>query len=148
MIITYAEDLPFVWMKTLVFPERLSVHKTRTAVTALERPLLHIERNLFVTNIKPGLLFTSLVRCEPNFGKSFIFHFRGIRINKYTGVHDKLGILKGVWHEIFDFRFFSWIYVPRTPKYSIGGVSNFFENSRRYSRVNVTFTYEYLCDFA
>jgi hypothetical protein len=28
--------------------------------------------------------------------------------------------LKGVWHEIFDFKFFSWISVPQAPKYSIG----------------------------
>ncbi len=27
--------------------------------------------------------------------------------------------LKGVWHEIFDLRFFSWISVPQAPKYSI-----------------------------
>ncbi len=27
--------------------------------------------------------------------------------------------LKGVWHEIFDFRFFSWISVPQAPKYSM-----------------------------
>ncbi len=41
--------------------------------------------------------------------------------------------LKGVWHEILDFRFFSWISVPQAPKYSIGAVLNFFENSQRYS---------------
>ncbi len=45
--------------------------------------------------------------------------------------------LKGVWHEIFDFRFFSWISVPQASKYSIGAILNFFENSRRYSRINV-----------
>ncbi len=45
--------------------------------------------------------------------------------------------LKGVWHEIFDFRFFLWISVPQAPKYSIGAVLNFFENSRRYSRMNI-----------
>ncbi len=42
--------------------------------------------------------------------------------------------LKGVWHEIFDFRFFSWINVPQAPKYSIEADLSFFENSRRYSR--------------
>ncbi len=46
--------------------------------------------------------------------------------------------LKGVWHEIFDFKFFSWISVPPAPKYSIGAFLNFFENSWRYSRINVT----------
>ena len=44
--------------------------------------------------------------------------------------------IKGVWHEIFDFRFFSWIRVPWAHEYSLGAVSNFFENSRRYSRMN------------
>ncbi len=44
---------------------------------------------------------------------------------------------KRVWHEIFDLRFFSWISVPQAPKYSIGAVLNFFENSRRYSQINV-----------
>ncbi len=33
--------------------------------------------------------------------------------------------LKGVWHEIFDLRFFSWISVPQAHKYSIGAVLNF-----------------------
>ncbi len=28
--------------------------------------------------------------------------------------------LKGVWHEIFDFKIFSWISIPQAPKYSIG----------------------------
>jgi hypothetical protein len=32
---------------------------------------------------------------------------------------------------------FSWISVPRAPKYSNGTVLNFFENSRRYTRMNV-----------
>ncbi len=45
--------------------------------------------------------------------------------------------LKGVRHEIFDFKFFSWIRVPQAPKYSIGAFLNFFENSQRYSRINV-----------
>ncbi len=43
--------------------------------------------------------------------------------------------LKGVWHEIFDFKFFSWISVPQAPKYSIGAFLNFFENSWRYSKL-------------
>ncbi len=52
------------------------------------------------------------------------------------GVHAHPLLLKGVWHEIFDLSFFSWISVPQAPKYSIGAVLNFFENSRRYSRTN------------
>ena len=45
--------------------------------------------------------------------------------------------LKGQCHEIFCFWFFSWISFPPAPEYSIRTVSNFFENSRRYSQVKV-----------
>ncbi len=45
--------------------------------------------------------------------------------------------LKGVWHEIFDFRFFSWISVPQASKYSIGAILNFFEYLRKYLWINV-----------
>ncbi len=46
-------------------------------------------------------------------------------------------VLKGVWHEIFDLSFFSWISVPLAHKYSNGTVLNFFENTRRYTQINV-----------
>jgi hypothetical protein len=45
--------------------------------------------------------------------------------------------LKGQCHEIFDFWFFSWISFPQAPEYTIRAVSNFFENSRRYSQLKV-----------
>ncbi len=45
--------------------------------------------------------------------------------------------LKGQCHEIFDFWFFSWISFPQAPEYTIRDVSNFFENSRRYSQLKV-----------
>ncbi len=48
--------------------------------------------------------------------------------------------LKGHCHEIFCFWFFSWISFPPAPEYSIKTVSNFFENSRRYSRLKVSTT--------
>ncbi len=38
--------------------------------------------------------------------------------------------LKGVWHEIFDLSFFSWISVPQAPKYSIGAGCEFFSKIR------------------
>ncbi len=38
---------------------------------------------------------------------------------------------------IFCFWFFSWISFPPAPEYPIRTVSNFFENSRRYSQVKV-----------
>ncbi len=53
-------------------------------------------------------------------------------INKYNAVW-----LKGQCHEIFDFWFFSWISFPQAPEYTTGVVSNFFENSRRYSQLKV-----------
>ncbi len=45
--------------------------------------------------------------------------------------------LKGQCHEIFCFWFFLWISFPPAPEYPIRTVSNFFENSRRYSQVKV-----------
>ncbi len=45
--------------------------------------------------------------------------------------------LKGRCHEIFCFRFFSWITFPQAPDNNIRIISNFFENSRRYSQVKV-----------
>jgi hypothetical protein len=45
--------------------------------------------------------------------------------------------LKGQCHEIFDFWFISWISFPQAPEYNIRVVSNFFENSRRYSQLKV-----------
>ncbi len=44
---------------------------------------------------------------------------------------------KGQCHEIFCFRFFSWITFPQAPDNNIRIISNFFENSRRYSQVKV-----------
>jgi hypothetical protein len=35
--------------------------------------------------------------------------------------------LKGQCHEIFDFRFSTWISFPQAPDYTIRAVSNFFE---------------------
>ncbi len=46
-------------------------------------------------------------------------------------------MLKGQCNEIFDFWFFSWISFPEAFEYTITVISNFFENSRRYSRLKV-----------
>ena len=43
--------------------------------------------------------------------------------------------LKGQCHEIFCVWFFSWISFPPAPEYPNRTVSNFFENSRRYSQL-------------
>ncbi len=45
--------------------------------------------------------------------------------------------LKGQCHKIFCFWFFSGISFPPAPEYSIKTISNFFENSRRYSQLKV-----------
>ncbi len=45
--------------------------------------------------------------------------------------------LKGQCHEIFDFWFFSWTSFPQALEYTIRAVSNFSENSRRYSQLKV-----------
>ncbi len=45
--------------------------------------------------------------------------------------------LKGQCHKIFCFRFFSWITFPQAPGNNFRVISNFFENSLRYSQVKV-----------
>ncbi len=45
--------------------------------------------------------------------------------------------LKGQCHEIFCFRFFSWIIFPQVPEKNIRVISIFFLNSRRYLQVKV-----------
>jgi hypothetical protein len=45
--------------------------------------------------------------------------------------------LKGVWHEIFDFSFIHESVSPLATEYPIGAISNFYENSRRYSQLCV-----------
>ncbi len=81
---------------------------------------------------------------------SSILHF--LNLTKYPGwkndfknlgkmvcLHNMCHIfhLKGQCHEIFCFWFFLWISFPPAPEYPISTVSNFFENSRRYSQVKV-----------
>ncbi len=46
-------------------------------------------------------------------------------------------LLKGQCHEIFDFWFFPWISFPQASEYTTTAIYNFFENSRRYSRLKV-----------
>ncbi len=53
--------------------------------------------------------------------------------SKYFELHT----LKGQCHEIFCFWFFSWTSFPQASDYTIKAVSNFFENSRRYSHLKV-----------
>ncbi len=56
---------------------------------------------------------------------------------QYPSNHSSSSCLKGQCHEIFDFWFFSWISFPQAPEYTIRVVSNFLENSRRYSQLKV-----------
>ncbi len=51
-------------------------------------------------------------------------------------------ILKGQCHQIFCFRFCSWIIFPQAPENNIRVLSIFFENSRRYSQVKVHHRYQ------
>ncbi len=51
--------------------------------------------------------------------------------------------LKGQCHEIFWFWFFSWISFPQAPEYTSRAVSNFFENSQRYSLLKVDYRYRW-----
>ncbi len=65
--------------------------------------------------------FSSVPFCGRKHSLSFLGNFR----------------LKGQCHEIFCFRFFSSITFPQGPENNIRVISNFFENSRRYSQVKV-----------
>ncbi len=51
-------------------------------------------------------------------------------------------VLKEQRHEIFCKWFFSWISFPPAPEYPIRTVTNFFENSQRYSQVKVHHRYQ------
>jgi hypothetical protein len=44
-------------------------------------------------------------------------------------------VIKGTVPRDFDFRFSTWISFPQAPDYTVRAVSNFFENSRRYSQL-------------
>ncbi len=57
--------------------------------------------------------------------------------NKINNMIQRVRTLKGQCHEIFDFRFSTWFSFPQAHNYTIGAVSNFFENSRRYSQLKV-----------
>ncbi len=48
--------------------------------------------------------------------------------------------LERQYHEIFDFRFFSWISFPQAPENLIRVVLIFFKNSWRYSQLNFVWT--------
>ncbi len=56
--------------------------------------------------------------------------------------YPKAGVLKGQCHKIFCLSFFSWITFPQAPDNNIRIISNFFENSRRYSQVKVHHRYQ------
>jgi hypothetical protein len=45
--------------------------------------------------------------------------------------------LKGQCHNVFDFRFSTWISFSQAPDYTIRAVSNFFKNWQRYSQPKV-----------
>ncbi len=54
-----------------------------------------------------------------------------------TSRNECMAHLKGQCHKIFCFRFFSWITFPQAFDNNSRIISNFFENSRRYSQAKV-----------
>ncbi len=58
-------------------------------------------------------------------------------ISVACSLHLRVRTLKGQCHEIFDFWFFSSISFPQAYEYTSTAILNFFENSRRYSRLKV-----------
>ncbi len=68
------------------------------------------------------------------------FCIKKLIINRGTNMLKELSELvllqlMGYCHEIFNFRFFSWISFSQAPEYP--AVSNYFENLRRYSQLKV-----------
>jgi hypothetical protein len=51
---------------------------------------------------------------------------------RHTGSYNKGFPLKGQYHEIFDFRFFSWIIFPQSSDYPGSAFPHSFKNSWRY----------------
>ncbi len=99
-------------------------------------------------NIKKKNNFNILFCLGPGSGFSWnnkhiiIVGKKSININTHA-LWKKLGrSLKGQCHEIFFFLFFLWISFPKAPEYTIRAVSNFFENSRRYSQLKVHHRYQ------
>ncbi len=71
-------------------------------------------------------------------GKTAALRLRRGETADCTGlIYLTLWRLKGTCHEIFDFWFFSWINFSQAPEYTTRPVSNFFENSQRYSQLKV-----------
>jgi hypothetical protein len=77
---------------------------------------------------------SGLVGIESNrLYKVLLFNIAARNVNVTKCQH----YLKGQCHEIFRFWFFSSISFPPAPEYPIKTVSNFFENSRRYSQLKI-----------
>jgi hypothetical protein len=92
-------------------------------------------RNHFVTrtcrSLRPNCKCLVLLRGQGSLSSSNIYT---LNINAKAM---RIPPLKGQCHEIFDFRLSTWISFPQAPDYTIRVVSNFFENSRRYSQLKM-----------
>ncbi len=87
-------------------------------------------------------LYGSVYKKSRHFGFGYLIYIGLIGVQKISyqkkTYYNFLQIyLKGQCHEIFCYWFFLWISFPPAPEYPIRTVSNFFENSRRYSQVKV-----------
>ncbi len=87
-------------------------------------------------------LVTIIFVCSILLQVSWSFCYEKMEFYNFTFFLAQCNILKGQCHEIFCFCFFSWIGFPPAPEYPIRTVSNFFENSRRYSQVKVHHQYQ------
>ncbi len=102
--------------------------REKPAQTSVQKP-----RSLFVGLI--GEFFSCVGTVLWNWNSCLRFI---LQVNKYLNIFLVNNLyLKGQCHEIFCFWFFSLISFPPAPEYCIKTVSNFFENSRRYSQLKV-----------
>ncbi len=121
----------FFWYFVYIFSEK--IEWILYLCEGSENYVLHfrIEKKLFLFPISPSRkrpprtasllvdtsfrFYTFSIRIEP----------RPPRINKVMFCYD---ILMGESHEIFCFRFFSWIISPQAPANNVRVISSFFEN--------------------
>ena len=88
--------------------------------------------------LSKGLCCTSFsLPLQANSRSTTLMSFQANSQPLATPLRPLRALLKGQCHEIFCFWFFSWISFPQASDYTFRADSNFFENLRSYSQLNV-----------
>ncbi len=133
------------WGKSWPTTSQLGKMRRAKTRTALLRPLrlAHWPQSTVLV-VRPHLKDTEEANIVQNISDDLDVFLREINIEKIA-VSVVLGFfkqLKGQCHEIFCFLFFFKNQFPPAPEYTVKTVSNFFENSLRYSQVKVHHQYQ------